>query len=301
MDYRTGFAALIGKPNVGKSTLVNALVGQKVAIVSNKPQTTRRRLLGIHTRDDAQIIYVDTPGIHEPHTRLGRTMVESARGAISEVDVLLFVVDGSMPPSDDDRHIAATLRSRLDAEFREKQSIVVLNKMDKLPPEFVLAHIDAYTRLIETASYMLTTATKNHNLTTLEDMIVERLPIRPAIFPEDEFTDQSARFLSAELVREKILQRSRQEIPHATAVVVDSWDESESEVRITASIIVERESQKAIVIGKGGAFLRDIGKDARQEIQELLGKPTHLGLFVKVKEGWRMNPRLLHEWNYQDS
>jgi GTP-binding protein Era len=228
-------------------------------------------------------------------------MVESARGVISEVDVLLFVVDGSQQPSDDDRHIAETLRSRLDDEFRMSRAIVVLNKMDRLKPEFVQSHIDEYCALIGAKDWMLTTAIKGHNLEELESMIVARLPIREPLFSEDDFTDQSARFLAAELVREKILNRTRQEIPHATAVVVDQWEEDDESVRIAASIIVERDSQKGILIGKQGTFLRDVGKDARVEIQELLGKACHLALFVKVREGWRMNPRLLHEWQYTDA
>jgi len=318
--FRCGTVALIGKPNVGKSTLLNAIVGQKVSIVSNKPQTTRRRILGIATTADYQIAFIDTPGIHEPHTRLQKSMIGHARAAVSDVDVIVLVVDGAHHPGEDDKAIAKLLRSythhptsaigNLDeppnpqSAIRNPQSeipvVVCLNKMDQLKAENVQAFVDAYCALAGTEAYMLTTATRGLNVDRLVDLIVEHLPEGDPIFEEDQFTDQSSRFLVAELIREKVLNKTRQEVPHATAVLVDEWDQEEGLLRIGASIIVEKASQRGIIIGKQGQFLKQIGTDARKEIEELLGTRVFLQLNVKVREDWRMNPRMLQELEYSD-
>lgn len=300
MSHRFGTVALIGKPNVGKSTLVNAMVGQKVAIVSDKKQTTRRRLRGIATAPDYQIVFVDTPGVHEPHTRLGKAMVESARSALTDVELVLYVANGAAKPDEDERRIAKMVA---DSGFGRGQGrlILCLNKMDLLRPEHVLPHVEAYASLlgITQDDLMLTTATKGHNLDKLVSLIVAKLPEGPPAYPEDEFTDQSSRFLVAELVRERILAKTRQEVPHATGVVVDAWEEDEAgRLRIAATVIVERPGQKAILIGEKGRFVRDVGTDARHEIEETLGRPVHLELYVKVREDWRENTSTLREMEY---
>jgi len=292
-----GYVALIGKPNVGKSTLMNIMVGQKVSIVSNKPQTTLRRIIGIAQSENYQIAFVDTPGIHEPHTRLGRAMIDSAKGAVSGVNLIVYVVDGSHRPSEEDKEIAKYLRS----SAQTVPIIVCLNKMDRLAPENVLERVDAYTKLVGSDTYMLTTATKGHNVDKLLALILERLPEGDPAYGPDDFTDQSSRFMSAELVREKILSATRQEVPHATAVMIEDWQDDDSgTLRISASIIVEKASQRAILIGKQGQFIKKIGTLARQEIEELFGRKVYLDLFVKVRSDWRMNPRMLHELEYAD-
>lgn len=297
--FRAGYVALIGKPNVGKSTLLNGIVGQKVSIVSNKPQTTRRRVVGIANGDGYQIAFIDTPGIHEPHTRLGRSMVDQARASLADADLVVFVADGSKMPDDTDREIAKLLLPKGNDPTPVVPVLVCLNKMDLLKAENVVPAVEAYTSLFRTEDYMMTTATTGINVDKLIDMIIERLPARAPIYDEDEFTDQSARFMAAELVREKILIATRQEVPHATAVVVDEWDESDPELtRVLATILVEKSSQRAILIGKGGQFIKKVGTLARAEIEALLGRKMFLELHVKVQEDWRQNPRVLHELEY---
>lgn len=299
MAFRCGRVALIGKPNAGKSTLLNRMVGQKVSIVSNKAQTTRRRVLGILTTPDYQVAFMDTPGIHEPHTRLGRAMVEAARNSLMGVDLILFVADGSKRPDQDDAEIIRMV----DAipQSRKVPVLVCVNKMDRLRPENVQRTVDHFVRALKADDFMLTVATDGTNVDKLLQQIVERLPEGSPLYDEDEFTDQSSRFLVAELVREKILQATRQEVPHATAVVVDAWvepEDTEGILSISASIIVEKQSQKAILIGRQGRFIKSVGTRARREIEELLGRQVFLELFVKVREDWRMNPRMLQELEY---
>lgn len=297
---KVGTVALVGKPNVGKSTLLNTIVGQKVSIVSNKPQTTRRRVLGIATTPEYQIVFIDTPGIHEPQTQLQKAMVEHARAALTDVDLVLLVVDGSRHPGEDDKQIAKLAREGISAQ--PVPIVVCMNKMDQLKAENVQAFVDAYTELAGAEEYMLTTATRGTNVEKLVEMLVAHLPEGEPIFPEDEFTDQSSRFLAGELVREKILNATRQEVPHATAVLVDEWyeDEETGTLHIGANIYVEKASQRGILIGKQGQFLKKIGTEARKEIEELLGRHLFLQLNVKVREDWRMNPRMLQELEYSD-
>lgn len=285
--------AMIGKPNVGKSTLLNALVGQKVSIVSNKPQTTRRRVLGIVQHQDYQVAFIDTPGIHEPHTRLGKAMVEAARQSLSDIDLILYVADAGKKPDEIDKQIAELVGSL----SRGTKVYLCLNKMDTLRAEMVVSTVEAYTKLfgLGDTDYMMTTATREFNLDKLMAGIVARLPEGEPLFDEDTFTDQPMRFMAAELIREKVLQATRQEVPHATAVVIDEWEEEAGLVRIRAEIVVEKQGQRAILIGKQGQFLKKIGTDSRLEIEKLVEKQVFLELFVKVREDWRMNPRLLHE------
>lgn len=292
---RAGYVSVIGKPNAGKSTLVNFLVGQKVSIVSNKPQTTRRRVLGIANRPGLQICLLDTPGIHEPHTKLGKAMVDQARSALSDIDLILYVADVSKAPDEADKRIAGQMLTT-----GHPPVMLCLNKMDRLPAENVTYHVEAYTKLFKTEEYMLTIATRGINANKLVDMIAAHLPEQEALFPEDDYTDQTTRFMVGELVRERILVATRQEIPHATAVHVESWQEEESGLlRISATILVERDSQRAIILGHKGDFIKRIGSEARLEIENLVEHRVFLELHVKVKEGWRQNPSILHELEYE--
>lgn len=288
---------MLGKPNVGKSTIVNALVGQKVSIVSSKPQTTRRRVLGIVQSENYQVALIDTPGIHEPHTTLGKAMVDSAKQALAGIDAVLYVADVSKRADAADRHIAKLVRP----DGKPVAPIILcLNKMDLLPAEMVVPHVESYTKLFDTEEYMLTSATKRHNLDKLMELLISKMPEGEPLFPNDEYTDQSMRFLASEIVREQVLKHTREEVPHATAVVIDEWIEEEALVRITASIVVEKQGQKAILIGKGGQFVKKVGTAARLEIQKLIDRPVYLELFVKVRDDWRMNPRMLQELEFAE-
>ena len=294
--FRAGLVALVGKPNVGKSTLMNHIVGQKVSIVSNKPQTTRRRVIGIATTPEYQIAFVDTPGVHTPRTQLDKSMVDATRSGLHAVDVIVVVVDGAHHPGEQDREVAQVLSVSAEDDVPR---LLCINKMDHLKPENVTGFVEAYSALFHPADFVLTTASRGLNVSLLVKQIVERLPERSALYTEDEITDQSSRFMAAEFVREQILVATRQEVPYATAVTVDSWEERPNgTVAIGATIIVEKSSQRAILIGQEGSFLKSIGTGARLEIEALLGKAVFLGLHVRVQEGWRMNPALIHELEY---
>lgn len=299
--FRCGTVALLGRPNAGKSTLMNALVGQKVSIVSDKAQTTRRRVLGILTEPEFQIIFIDTPGIHEPHTTLGRIMVQAARGVLSDADVLLVVVDVSKLPGRDEEQIATMCRQFL-ATHPETALRVCLNKMDLLKAIDVKDHVEAYWRLfgVDPDQALLTCMTKRQNLELLQQMLVDALPEQPARFPEDEFTDQPMRFIAAEAVREKVLNLTRQEVPHAVGTVVEQWEEREDSgvLHIAVAIVVEKDGQKGILIGKRGEMLKRIGTAARLELEEMLETQIFLELRVKVRTDWRQNPRMLRDLEY---
>jgi GTPase len=300
-EFRCGSVAVLGKPNVGKSTLVNRLVGQRVSIVSDKRQTTRTKILGIHTTEDFQMVLVDTPGVHTAHTELGKRMNEAARGAMADVDVVLFVADVHKPPQDGDKEVAELIKRNWRYPWSEEHPgfngvILCLNKMDMLKAEYVQENVDAYCKLLDTEEYMLTCITKDRNVDKLVNLIVPRLPVGEMLFPEDEFTDQPMRTLAAEFVRERALRLTRQEIPHALTTFVELWDEEPAgKLRIVIDIVVEKSGQKAIVIGKGGAMLKQIGTEARQEIERLIERPVYLELVVKVREDWRQNPRMLRD------
>ncbi len=293
-DFRSGFVAVLGRPNVGKSTLMNAYLGQKIAIVSEKPQTTRNRLLGILTRADAQIIFVDTPGIHTPLHRLGELMVETALQAIPDADEILFIVDASVAPTGEDELVARAIRE----QGGDRPVIMALNKMDLLPsPES--PHADAYLTILKPDAWLSVSATRGDNRDVLLDLVVDHLPPGPLYYPEDQITDQQTRFIAAELVREAALHRLRQEVPYSLAVVVDEFKErSESMTYVSATIFVERETQKAIVIGQGGETLKAIGQAARSEIESLVGTRVYLDLWVKVWPRWRKNEQDLKRLGY---
>lgn len=292
--FQSGVVALLGRPNAGKSTLVNFIVGQRVSIVSPKPQTTRRSVLGVARTEGYELLLVDTPGLHEPHTRLGRVMVESARQALIQADVLLVVVDVSRKPDEEDARLAAQIRTMKG----DTPVLLCLNKMDQLKAEFVVDRVAAYEKLFGVEEAMLTTATRGHNVDKLVARILPLLPEGEPRFDEDDYTDQTQRFMAAEIVRSEVLNATRQEVPHATAVVVDEWTEEPGLARVAMSIVVEKAGQKAILIGKGGAFLKKVGTAARLQIEELIGRRVHLELHVKVREDWRMSPRLLKELEY---
>jgi GTP-binding protein Era len=299
MAYRSGFVTLIGKPNVGKSTLLNTIVGQKVSIVSNKPQTTRKRVIGIHTGPDYQIAFIDTPGVHEAHTQLGRVMVDQARMSLSDIDVIVYVADGSHHPGESDRQIAELIKK----SGVKVPCLLCMNKMDILKAEDVERNLAAYLKLLELTDndFMLTTATRGHNVEKLVELIVSRLPEGEPMYPEDEFTDQSSRFMASELVREKILHATRQEVPYSVAVMINEWsDHEDGRLSINAEILVEKASQRGILIGKQGQFLKKIGTEARLEIEELLQRKVFLELHVRVSEGWRQNRRVLQELEYSE-
>jgi GTP-binding protein Era len=279
---RSGFVAIIGRPNVGKSTLLNSLVGEKIAITSHRPQTTRRRIIGIRTVGDQQAIFVDTPGVHDPRTDLGRYMVDVARRSIPDSDVVVWVVDVSRLPGDIESRVASWIK-RAGVPV-----ILAMNKSDLLAPEDIVAHTEAYLGLLRVDDWVLTIATEAHNLDLLWDMIARRLPPGPFYYPQDQLTDQTDRMLVAELVREAALRYLQQEVPHGVEVVVDSWEEEDDgTLRIEATVIVERESHVGIVVGRGGSMIKRIGQSARREIEELLDRHVYLGLRVKARPGWR--------------
>jgi GTP-binding protein Era len=292
--YRAGFCVIVGRPNVGKSTLLNLYVGAKVTIVSDKPQTTRRVVRGILTRPDVQVVFVDTPGIHRPIHPLGKFMVRSAVDTLDDVNVVVFVVDGSKMPSREDEDIAEMLNDRIQAPV-----LLALNKVDLLKRDAIGEITQAYFDLVKHADWMRISATKRQNTDKLLDMIIERMPPGPALYPEDEITDMPMQMLAAELVREQLLLNTRQEVPHSIAVQVDEWEERSPQLTyISATIWVEKDSQKAIVIGERGSMLKKVGQAARKEIEEWLGHQAYLELTVKVRQQWRRDDRLLRELGY---
>ncbi len=293
--HKSGFVVVIGRPNVGKSTLVNRLVGQKVAIVSPKPQTTRSRILGILTRERAQVIFVDTPGLHRPRHKLGQAMVAAAIGAMPDADVVLFMTDVSVPPTAEDRMIGDMIQKQTESPV-----ILVFNKMDLLSADKVKQHTEAYWELAPYhQEWMMTTATKGENLDKLLDLVVATLPEGPRYYPGDQVTDQTEREIAAELVREQVLHHTRQEIPHSVAVVVEEFKERENGViYVGANVFVEKDSQKGIIIGRKGHMLRTIGSAARQEIERMTGGRVYLDLWVKVRKAWRRDERELRRLGY---
>ncbi len=289
-NHKSGYIAVVGKPNVGKSTLVNALIGAKVAITSPKPQTTRKRVLGILSLEDAQLLFVDTPGIHIPKRALGQYMMREVDAALSDCDVVLFVTDITTPPDAADRIVAERI-APLTAP-----KILALNKSDKVDPVSLIDHVNAYEALLPGArlevNAMLTSAARGDNLDKLRAMLIAPLAAGPAYYPPDQVTDQSERALAAEFVREQALRLLEQEVPHGVMVAIEEWTQRKNGVVFVAAVIyVERESQKGILIGKRGAMLKEIGQQARREIERELGVKVYLELYVKVREAWRESER----------
>jgi len=280
--HRAGFVAILGRPNAGKSTLLNALLGTKLAIVASKPQTTRTAIQGVLTLPEAQIAFVDTPGIHKSKTLLNKRMMDAVRTAAEAPDLVLFVIDALAPFSDVDAQ-AVDLVKKANAP-----AIAVLNKVDWLEEKpKVLALIERYRALHDFVDFVPISARTGEGLDVLRREVIARLPEGPALFPEDYLTDQPERFMAAELLREKILHFAKQEVPHAVTVTIDSWEETEKLVRIAATIYVERPGQKAIIIGAGGAALRKIGTQTRLELERRLEKKVFLETIVKVRPNWR--------------
>lgn len=290
-DFRSGYVAFIGRPNAGKSTLLNRLVGEKIAAVSNKPQTTRHKIQGIVTRDDGQIVFVDTPGVHKPGHLLNRRMMAAVHDAVLSVDVVVLMRDASVSTGNGDRFVFELVKDS------GKPAILVLNKIDKVRDKaLLLPLIDLYSQEYDFAEIVPISALKGDAIDNLLTQIVKHLPPGEPIFTEEEMTDQPLRSIAAEMVREKILASTGEEIPYVTAVVPELWDESDpGHTKIFCAIYVERESQKKIVIGKGGSRLKDVGTQARIDIEKLIGKKVFLKLFVKVVADWRNRGRDLDD------
>lgn len=290
-SYRSGYVGLIGRPNAGKSTLLNHLVGEKIAAVSNKPQTTRHKIKGIVTSDEGQIVFIDTPGVHKPGFLLNRRMMAAVHDAILSVDVVVLLRDASVSTGNGDKFVLDLVKES------EKPAILVLNKIDKIKDKAeLLPLIEAYAERCDFAEIVPISALKGEAIENLLKQITKHLPEGAPIFDEDELTDQSMRSIVAEMVREKILQTTGDEIPYVTAVVTEKYDESNPEITdIFCAIYVERSSQKGIIIGKQGAKLKMIGTEARADIEKLLGKKVFLKLFVKVVEDWRNRGQNLDE------
>ena len=279
--HKSGFAALIGRPNVGKSTLMNCLIGQKIAITSKKPQTTRNRIQTVYTSEEGQIIFVDTPGIHKAKNKLGDYMVHVAEHSLREVDVILWLVEPTDYIGAGEQHIIEQLR-------KVKTSVIlVVNKIDTVKKEQLLASIDLYRKQLDFAEVVPVSALKKDNTNVLIAQIMKYLPYGPAFYDEDTITDQPTRQIVAELIREKVLRSIDEEIPHGVAVTIESMKYGKKLVDINATIICERDSHKGIIIGKGGQMLKKIGSMARTEIEDLLEQHVNLQLWVKVKKDWR--------------
>lgn len=291
-DFRSGFVAVIGRPNAGKSTLLNTLIGQKVLIISDKPQTTRNRIQCILTDERGQVIFFDTPGIHKPQHRLGEYMVAAAKSTLKGVDIALYVVDASVPFGTGDEYVLNIIKeSRMPC-------ILALNKTDLLSKDEIMLKIVQYSKLADFQEIIPISALHSENTSRLMDLIFSLLAPGPMYFPAEEITDQPERFIIAELIREKLLHLTREEVPHSLAVVVERMEEKKALIKIGAVILVERDSQKGIVIGKEGRNLKEVGKLAREDIENLLGSKVFLELYVKVKKDWRNQQANLRELGY---
>ena len=292
--FKSGFIAIVGRPNVGKSTLLNAIVGEKLAITSRKPQTTRNRITGILNTGDGQFIFLDTPGIHDAKTPLNRCMVKAATSAFGEVDLILLLVEADRGLDPGDGLILEGLRSSAVPVF------LVINKVDLVEKPKLLPLIDRFRGLHDFREIVPVSAATGEGVSRLLELIVDAMPEGPKLFPDDLFTNQSERFIAAEIVREKILELTHREIPYATAVTVDSFqeDEERNRIRITATITVEKDSQKGILIGRGGRMLKEIGTQARLEMERFFAAKVFLELFVRVRKDWTKDPRWLKEFGY---
>ncbi|QPC81564.1 GTPase Era [Phototrophicus methaneseepsis] len=291
-DHRSGVVAVIGRPNVGKSTLINAILGQKIAITTPKPQTTRRTQLGIYTTEHAQMLLVDTPGLHKPHNRMGEYMMTTAEYALRDADVNLWILDTSESPTKADGYIAETLKEMA----RNTPIVLALNKIDipKGPRDYA-----AHKALIEHESAFEISAAKGTGVKDLIAHITSLLPMGPRYYPIDQVSDLNMRFIASEIIREKAMIHTEKEIPHAIAVEINEYKDGEDRTTIDAIIYVERDSQKGIVVGKGGSMIKRIGTDARHELMDSLGRPVHLDLHVKVLKNWRTNEAFMKRVGYR--
>ena len=295
-SFKSGFVAIVGRPNVGKSTFMNYVLGQKIAIMSDKAQTTRNKIQGVYTKDNAQIVFLDTPGIHKPKHELGEFMVKSAYSALKEVDAVLFMVNVSEKRGPGDDFIIEKLKGIKTPIF------LVLNKIDLVTPEVLLERVESYKDALDFAGVFPISVLQGNNVNELMEGLINELPEGPQYYPADQITDHPEYFVVSELIREKILQLTQEEIPHSVAVTVDKMQKDEfDKVHVYANIIVERKSQKGIIIGKGGRLLKEIGTRARRDIQQLLGNKVYLELWVKVEKDWRKRKSNLQEYGYRDT
>ena len=292
--FRSGFIALIGRPNVGKSTLLNRLIKQKLAIVSNKPQTTRTKILGVYHLPNAQLVFLDTPGIHKPKFNLNRAMVKIALEALKEADLILFLVEAKDPWGAGDRYILEQLKAV------SSPVLLIINKIDLVQKSHLLPLLAESAKMHHFAEMIPISALAGENLDRLEELLIRHLPEGPPYFPEETVTDQSLRFLAAEIIREKILVHTREELPYVVGVLLEDFKEEPKRklISVTATVFVERESQKAIVIGKGGLMLKKVGQEAREELEVLLNAKVFLQLWVKVKKNWREDEQILRQMGY---
>ena len=294
LDHKSGFVAIVGRPNVGKSTLLNRIVGQKIAIMSDKAQTTRNKIQGVYTTPEAQLIFIDTPGIHKPKHRLGDFMVESAYSALREVDAVLFMISADQKRGRGDDFIIERLKNVQSPVY------LIINKIDKVHPDELLGIIEDYSAQMPFAQVVPISATEGNNVDRLMEVLIAEMPEGPQYFPDDQVTDHPEYFIVSELIREKVLFLTRDEVPHSVAVVVDSMKRNENDkIQIQATIIVERDSQKGIIIGKGGKMLKEIGTKARKDIENLLGDKVFLELWVKVQKDWRDKRVYLQDFGYR--
>ncbi|PCS07993.1 GTPase Era [Lactococcus plantarum] len=295
MTFKSGFVSIIGRPNVGKSTLLNHVMGQKIAIMSDKAQTTRNKIQGIYTTETEQIVFIDTPGIHKPHNALGDYMVESAYSTLREVDTVLFMVPADEPRGKGDNMIIERLKQA------KVPVILVVNKIDKVHPDRLLAQIDDFRTQMDFKEVIPISALEGNNTDRLLAILKDNLEEGFKYFPDDMITDHPERFLVGEMIREKVLILTREEIPHSIAVTVDSMkrDEETNKVHIMATIYVERKSQKGIILGKGGDMIRKVGKMARRDIELMLGDKVYLETWVKIKSNWRDKKVDIHAMGYR--
>jgi GTP-binding protein Era len=284
---RAGFVSIVGRPNVGKSTLMNRLVGQKVAIVTSRPQTTRNRILAIANRPEAQLVFFDTPGIHKPRHAMDRMMLDTATQSLKSVDVVLLMIDIERRFGKGDEHVLGLIRD-VDVPV-----VLGINKVDATKKEEILPLIDSYRHKHDFVDIVPFSALTGENVDRLEDVLIKRLPEGEALYPEETLTELPERFFIAEMVREKILRLTREEVPHSAAVVIDAWEDGPKLTRVEASILVERESQKGILVGRGGSMMKKIGTAAREDAERFLGTKVYLGLHVKVRNDWRENRKIL--------
>ncbi|OWT53215.1 GTPase Era [Bacillus sp. K2I17] len=293
--YKSGFVSIIGRPNVGKSTFLNRIIGQKIAIMSDKPQTTRNKIQGVYTENDSQVIFIDTPGIHKPKHKLGDFMVKMAQTTLKEVDIVLFMVNAVEGFGRGEEFIIEKLKETKQPVF------LVINKIDQLHPEQLLELIDQYRRLYEFAEIVPISALDGNNVDALIGTIKKYLPEGPQYYPDNQVTDHPERFIISELIREKVLHLTREEVPHSVAVVIDAIQKREGgAVYINATIVVERASQKGIIIGKQGKMLKEVGKRARFDIEALLGSKVFLEVWVKVQKDWRNKMSQLRDLGFRE-
>ncbi|MBM7618097.1 GTP-binding protein Era [Weissella uvarum] len=294
-EFKSGFVAIVGRPNVGKSTLLNKMIGEKIAIMSPKAQTTRNKIQGIYTTDEGQIVFIDTPGIHKPQNGLGDFMMKTANSALHESDMIWFVVNADEPRGAGDDFIINRLKD-VDTPI-----YLVINKVDLVQPETLLPMISDYQDQLDFAEIFPISARQGDNVQALIDTTMDQLQPGPQYYPEDQITDHPERFIMGELIREKVLQLTRQEVPHSVAVVIDNIErEGNEKLHVQATIVVERPSQKNIIIGKGGSMIKEIGTRARKDIERLLGSKVYLELWVKVEERWRDKPQALQSYGYKE-